>query len=344
MAVLGVLGDGAAHAAVGVLLELHERGVEVDGVPGAFDDLLEHDVARRLPPEAGDLLLGEEVRRVLVGALLGPVGSLAAGELERVVIGLVLGDIGHEVVHGRRLVDPHAHDALVALAAGIAADLGEQLAAVDRLAARLLGGGGVDGAVPVARVLHDAGALDQAEVEPVLGGVGARGAAGVARAHDQNVGVPGLGDERLVDLGLGAQPVLGALVVPLHGLGDLLALGLGDALGRRRHGAVAGHRGAGDDVDRAVLLGDEGVLQRGGEHAADPGRLARDVDDGLGDGGLVEGQRDRDGAHAGAGRRVGARGVRGGGGVGQGGGGAGERGGTEDDGGALDEVPAGDGV
>ena len=58
---------------------------------------------------------------------------------------------------------------------------------------------------PVAGVLHGHILLDDAEVKAVLGGIGRGHQAAVAGADDQDVGVPGLGDGGLVDVGLGAQ-------------------------------------------------------------------------------------------------------------------------------------------
>ena len=308
--VLGVLRDGARHAACLVLLEFDKRSVEVDGVPGALDGFLEHDVARLLPTHACNFLLREEVHGVLLGAVLGPMGRLAARKPKLIVVGLGRGNASDEVMHGCRLVDPHAHNTLVALAAGIAADFGKQLAAVDRLATSLLGSGRIDGSVPVTRVLHHTSAFDEAEVETGLGSVGACSTTRIACTHDEDVGIPGLRNGCLVDDGLSAQPVISGLIVPCgDGSDNLFTLCLRDACSGSGHSALTGEGCAGDDVDRAVLVVEKRRGERLAELAAHPRGLARHVDGSLGDGRLIERKLNGDGTNACAGRSVGARNI-----------------------------------
>src|SRR5699024_12011658 len=100
----------------------------------------------------------------------------------------------HKVVHGGGLIDPGLNHTLIAAAAHGAGNFAQQLGAVHRRDALLLGLAAVDGAVPVAG-LHDGGVLlDDAEVQAVLSGKGGGTHAAVAGAHDDNIGVPGLGD------------------------------------------------------------------------------------------------------------------------------------------------------
>ena len=65
----------------------------------------------------------------------------------------------------------------------------------------------INGAIPVTG-LHDGRILfDQAEIQPVLCSISGCAHTTVACAHDDDIGIPCLGDGGLVDVGLGAQPV-----------------------------------------------------------------------------------------------------------------------------------------
>ena len=162
----------------------------------------------------------------------------------------------------------------------------------------------------MARVLHHAGALDEAEVETGLGSVGACRTTRIARTHDEDVGVPGLRDGGLVDDRLGAQPVISGLIVPCgDGSGNPFTLCLRDACSGSNHGTLAGESGAGDDVDRAVLVVEKRRGERLAELAAHPRGLAGDVDGGLGDGRLVKSELNGNGAHTRTGGGIGARGI-----------------------------------
>src|SRR5699024_5811403 len=96
-----------------------------------------------------------------------------------------------------------------------------------------------------------------AEVQAVLGGVGGGAHAAVARAHDHDVGVPGLGDGGLVDVGFGAQPVVLVAGGQLDRGDHRLAARLGVAALGGLHHRVGGDGGAGNAVD----LGGTGFQQ-----------------------------------------------------------------------------------
>ena len=152
------------------------------------------------------LLHREEVIGVVLRILIGPLGLVAGGELALPAV-LVLQDALHEIVHGGRLIDPGLDDALVALAGSIAGDLAQELCLIGGGGTRCLGGRSINGTVPVAGVLHSGVLLDDAEVQAIGGSVRGGEHSAIACAHDEDVGVHGLGDGGLIDVGLLAQPI-----------------------------------------------------------------------------------------------------------------------------------------
>ena len=298
VAVVVALGDDAGNAAAAVLFQLGQGGVEVDGVAQLLDVVLESLVALHtgsgLRGHVVVLLDGVEVIGVVLGVLCGPGGLGTGGELAGPAV-LAFQDAGHKVVHGGGLVDPGLDHTLVALAGSIAGDLAQQLGAVAGLGAGCLGGRGINGAVPVTGILHGHILLDDTEIQAVLCGVSGSAHTAVARAHDDDVGVPGLGDGGLVDVGLGAQPVVLVAAGQLHRGDHRFALGLGIAALGRLHDGVGGDGRAGHAVD----LGGTGFQQLlaqlvGGGRTVGSG-LAGGVHHHVGDGGLREGHGDLDG-------------------------------------------------
>src|SRR5699024_6656170 len=108
-------------------------------------------------------------------------------------------------------------------------------------------GRGINRAVPVTGVLDHAVLLDDPEVQAVLGSVGGSAHTAVAGADDQDIGVPGLGDGFLVDVGLGAQPVVLVAGGQLDDLDVGDALGLVDALLGSLDDALGGDGSAGNN-------------------------------------------------------------------------------------------------
>ena len=230
-------------------------------------------------------------------------GHLASsGQVAGVVVGSALQDAGHKVVHGGGLVDPGLDHPLIAAAAHGAGNLAQQLGAVHRLDALLFGLAAVDGAVPVTG-FHDGGVLlDDAEVQAVLGGEGGGAHAAVAGAHDDDIGVPGLGDGGLVDVGLGAQPVILVAGGQLNRSHHRLAHGLGKAaLGGLHDGLGSVHDGLGSDggtrhaVDLSRTGGQQLLLQLLGCGGAVGSSFTRGIHHHVGDSVLAEGHGDLDG-------------------------------------------------
>jgi len=223
-----------------------------------------------------------------------PCSLAAGGEIADPAV-LVFQNAAHKVVHGGRLVDPGLDHALVALAGSVAGDLAQQLGAVEGLLTGSLGGGGVDGAVPVAGVLHVAVLLDDAEVQAVGGCIGSGKHAAVAGAHDEDVGVHRLGDGSLVDVGLGAQPVVLVAGGQLNGGHNGLALGLCIAALGSLHDGLGGDGGAGHAVDLGRTGSQQLIAQLVGSSSTDGSGLAGGVHDHVGHGAVGEGHGDLDG-------------------------------------------------
>ena len=145
------------------------------------------------------------------------------------------------VDHAGALLDPHADDALVALARGVARELVEQAPFV-HMRAGCLGVLCVDGAEPVAAALDGAGLLAQHEVDAQIGGRGGCGHPAVSCADDQQVGLLRLLDVAGGDVGRAAQPV---------GFGGCVGLGFGGVGFRRVAGRLGfGLRGASGQAER----------------------------------------------------------------------------------------------
>ena len=252
MIILGALGDDTGNAAIAVLFQLGQTGLEVYIVAQLLNVLQQQLVAGC----AGSTLAGHvvvllhrvEVVGVVLGILCRPCSLAAGGEIAHPAV-LIFQNAAHKVVHSGRLIDPGLDNALVALAGGVAGDLAQQLCLIGGGFASLLSGSRINSAVPVTGVLHIGVLLDDAEVQAVGSSIGGSEHTAVASAHDQDVGVHGLGDGGLVDIGLGAQPVVciagGQLNAGDHGL----ALGLCvAALGSLHHG-VGGDGRTGNTVD-----------------------------------------------------------------------------------------------
>ena len=206
-----------------------------------------------------------------------------------------LQDAPHEVVHGGGLIDPGADNALVALAGSVAGDLAQQLGAVEGLLTGSLGCGGVDGAVPVAGV-HDGGILlDDTEIQAVLGGKSSGTHAAVACAHDDDIGIPCLGDGSLVDVGLGAQPVVLVAGGQLYAGDNSLALCLCIAILGSFHDSLGGDGGTGNAVDLGRTGSHQLLAQLIGSGSTVGCGLTRGVNYNVGDSTLREGHGDLDG-------------------------------------------------
>jgi len=296
--VIHVLGDDAGDAALGVLFQLSQAGLKVYAVAQLLDVLQQQLVAGQTGfPLAGHvvvLLYGEQVVGVVLCILSRPCSLGTGGKVADPAV-LVFQDAAHEVVHSGRLVDPGLDNALVALAGSVAGDLAQQLGAVEGLLTGSLGCGGVDGAVPVAGVLHVAVLLDDAEVQAVGGCIGSGKHAAVAGAHDEDVGVHRLGDGSLVDVGLGAQPVVLVAGGQLNGGHNGLALGLCIAALGSLHDGLGGDGGAGHAVDLGRTGSQQLIAQLVGSSSTDGSGLAGGVHDHVGHGAVGEGHGDLDG-------------------------------------------------
>ena len=320
MVVLGALGDDAGDAAGLVLFQLGQAGLEVDAVAQLFNVLLQQLVAGHAAAAVvGVLDLGVHVIGVVLCVLGRPLGLVAAG-VDHVHTVLVGHDLAHKVDHLAGLVDPGLDDALVALAGSVAGDLAQQLGAV-HLDAVLHRAEAVHGAHPVAGVLHVGVLLDDAEVQAVLGGESSGEHTAVAGTDDDNVGVHGLGDGSLVNVGLGAQPVVCVAGGQLHAGDHSLALSLCVAALGGLHDSVGGDGGAGHAVDLGRTGSQQLLAQLVGSGSAEGSGLAGGIDHDIGDSALGEGHGDLDsGADALGGALVGAGDV-GAGSAGSGGGG-----------------------
>ena len=210
---------------------------------------------------------------------------------------LIFQNAAHEVVHSGRLVDPSLDDALVALAGGIAGDLAQQLSAVGGLAApaALSGGSCRSAPYPVAGVLHVGILLDDAEVQAICGSISSSEHTAVTCAHDEDIGVHGLGDGSLVDVRLLAQPIGLVTGGQLHAGDHSLALSLCKAaLGSLLHG-IGGDGGTGHAVDLGRTGSQQLLAQLVGSGSAERGGLAGGIDHNVGHSTVREGHGDLDG-------------------------------------------------
>ena len=147
----------------------------------------------------------------------------------------------------------------------------------------------VDDGILAAAALGTVSLFKGCHLAAVLGDAAHGCHTGNAAAHHGHIHVHRLGDLALVDLRLGAQPV-----VLRSGSGAVCAVcldahGLLDAAGSRLLDGIGGDGSAGDVIDLGTLCGHDGLLQGGCGHAADALGLVGSIDDHLGDGGLAEG-------------------------------------------------------
>ena len=296
--ILGALGDDAGNAAIAVLFQLGQTGLEVHIVAQLLNVLQQQLIAGC----AGSTLAGHvvvllhrvEVVGVVLGILCGPCSLAAGGEIAHPAV-LILQNAAHEVVHGGRLVDPGLDNALVALAGGIAGDLAQQLGAVGGLLTGSLGGSGVDCSVPVTGVLHVGVLLDNTEVQTVGSSIGGGKHTAVASAHDQDIGVHGLGDGSLVDVRLFAQPVVLIAGGQLHAGDHGLALSLCVAALGSLHHSVGGDGRTGNTVDLGRTSSQQLLAQLIGSGSAEGSGLTGGVHHHVGDSAVGEGHSDLDG-------------------------------------------------
>ena len=250
--ILSALGDDAGNTAIAVLFQLGKAGLEVYIVAQLLNVLQQQLVAGQtgcaLAGHVVVLLHRVEVVGVVLGILCGPCSLAAGGEIAHPAV-LIFQNAAHKVVHGSRFVDPGFDNALVALAGGVAGDLAQQLCLIGGGFASFLSGSRINSAVPVTGVLHVGVLLDNTEVQAVGSRIGGSEHTAIASAHDQDVGVHGLGDGGLVDVRLFAQPVVliagGQLHAGDHGLALCLCVA---ALGSLHHG-VGGDGRTGNTVD-----------------------------------------------------------------------------------------------
>ena len=147
----------------------------------------------------------------------------------------------------------------------------------------------------MAGVLHGAVLLNDAEVQAVGSRISSGKHAAVASTDNDDVGVDGLGDGSLVDVGLLAQPV-GLIAGGQLDRADVrFALGLCKAaLGRFHHG-VGGDGGAGNTVDLAVGGREQLLLELVGSGSAVGSGLTGGIHHHIGDSTVRERHGDLDG-------------------------------------------------
>ena len=296
--ILGALGDDAGDAASGVLLQLCQRGLEVNIVAQLTDVVQQQLVtglARgRLAGHVVVLLHGEEVIGVVLGVLGRPCCLRAGSEIAGPAV-LIFQNAAHEIVHCSRLIDPGLDNALVALAGSVAGDLAQQLGTVSGLFPCFLCGSRIDSAVPVTGILHVAVLLDDAEVQAVGGSIGGSEYTAVACTHDEDVGVHGLGDGSLVDVRLLAQPIVFVTGGQLDGDHSSLALGLSVTALGSLHDSVGSDGGAGNAVDLSRACSHQLLTQLVGSSSAVGSGLAGGIDHNVGHSAVGEGHGDLDG-------------------------------------------------
>ena len=293
--ICGTLGDHAGDASIGIFFQLGKAGVKVDAVAFAFNVLLEHHVAGLFSAAVIDLLHREHQLALAHLRVIRPLGFIAGGQVAHIVIRFVFQDAGNKIMHGSGFVDPGLDHALVAATAHSTGDLAQQLGAVNRSDPFFLCFAAINGAVPVTG-LHDGRILlDDAEIQPVLCGISGCAHTTVACAHDDDIGIPCLGDGGLVDVGLGAQPVVLVAGRQLHARNHSFALGLCvAALGSLHHG-IGGDGRAGNTVDLGRTGSHQLLAQLVGSGSAVGSSLAGGVHDHVGHGAVGEGHGDLDG-------------------------------------------------
>ena len=295
MVICGALGDHAGDASIGIFFQLGKACVKVDAVAFAFNVLLEHHVAGLFGAAVIDLLHREHQLALAHLRVIRPLGFIAGGQVAHIVIRFVFQDAGNKIMHGSGFVDPGLDHALVAATAHRTGDLAQQLGAVNRSDPFFLCFAAINGAVPVTG-LHDGRILlDDAEIQPVLCSISGCAHTTVACAHDDDIGIPCLGDGGLVDVGLGAQPVVLIAGGQLHARNHSLALGLCvAALGSLHHG-IGGDGRAGNTVDLGRTGSHQLLAQLIGSGSAVGSSLAGGVHDHIGHGAVGEGHGDLDG-------------------------------------------------
>ena len=293
--ILSILCDHAGDASIGILFQLGKAGVKVDAVAFALNVLLEHHVAGLFSAAVIDLLHREHQLALAHLRVIRPLGFIAGGQVAHIVIGFVFQDAGNKIMHGSGFVDPGLDHALVAATAHRTGDLAQQLGAVNRSNPFFLCFAAINGAIPVTG-LHDGRILfDHAEIQPVLCSISGCAHTTVACAHDDDIGIPCLGDGGLVDVGLGAQPVVLIAGRQLHAGNHSFALGLCvAALGSLHHG-IGGDGRAGNTVDLGRTGSHQLLAQLIGSGSAVGSSLAGGVHHHVGDGAVGEGHGDLDG-------------------------------------------------
>ena len=289
------LGDHAGDASIGIFFQLGKAGVKVDAVAFALNVLLEHHIAGLFSAAVIDLLHREHQLALAHLRVIRPLGFIAGGQVAHIVIRFVFQDAGNKIMHGSGFVDPGLDHALVAATAHRTGDLAQQLGTVHRGNALLLCFAAINGAIPVTG-LHDGRILfDHAEIQPVLCSISGCAHTTVACAHDDDIGIPCLGDGGLVDVGLGAQPVVLVAGGQLHARNHSLALGLCvAALGSLHHG-IGGDGRAGNTVDLGRTGSHQLLAQLIGSGSTKRSGLAGGVYHHVGDGAVGEGHGDLDG-------------------------------------------------
>ena len=294
MVILGALGDDAGDSASGVLLQLCQRGLEVN-IVAQLTDVVQQQLVTGCAGAAviGVLDLGVHIVGVVLGVLGRPLRLIAVG-VDHLDTVLVLHDGADELDHLPGLVDPGLDNALVALAGSVAGDLAQQLGTV-HLDALCLCAEAVHSADPVTGILHVAVLLDDAEVQAMSSSVSSCAHTAVASADDEDVGVHGLGDGSLVDVRLLAQPIGLVTGGQLNGSYSCLSLCLCKAaLGSLLHG-IGGDGGAGHAVDLVRAGVQQLVLQLLGSSSAVGSGLAGGIDHNVGHSAVGEGHGDLDG-------------------------------------------------
>ena len=292
--ILGALGDDAGNAAIAVLFQLGQTGLEVHIVAQLLNVLKQQLVPGGTTGAIiGILDLGVHIIGVVLGVFCRPFGLVAVG-VDHLHAVLVLHDGADKFDHLGRLVDPGLDHALVALAGGVTGDLAQQLGTI-HLDALFLSAKAVHGTHPVTGILHIAVLLDDTEVQALGSGISSSEHTAVAGTHDEDVGVHGLGDGSLVDVRLLAQPIGLVTGGQLNGSYSCLSLCLCKAaLGGLLHG-IGGDGRAGHAVDLVRAGVQQLVLQLLGSSSAVGSGLAGGIDHNVGHSAVREGHGDLDG-------------------------------------------------
>ena len=294
MVILSALGDDAGDAASGVLLQLCQRGLEVN-IVAQLTDVVQQQLVTGCAGAAviGVLDLGVHIVGVVLGVLGRPLRLIAVG-VDHLDTVLVFHDGADELDHLPGLVNPGLDNALVALAGSVAGDLAQQLCTV-HLDALCLCAEAVHSADPVTGILHVAVLLDDAEVQAMSSSVSSCAHTAVACTHDEDVGVHGLGDGSLVDVRLLAQPIVFVTGGQLDGGHSSLAPGLSVTALGSLHDSVGSDGGAGNTVDLSRACSQQLLPQLVGGSGTKGGGLAGGVHHYVGHSAVGEGHGDLDG-------------------------------------------------